>query len=611
MIGKPSNSQEEPDELIIRFRRQTYYADEHTYNAQIIRSPIPLQGGDFRADMDVALNRFATIFEDLMQVNRFYPYEQPPSAGDPLLEAGRETLTELGSALYDLLPLAFRDGLLRWIQSAYVQGRSARLVLEAQLGEKGERLLALPWELLYAPDAGFQPGRSPRFSIERRLIGTPLRALAHLQQPARLIHLIASDKSRHAIEEGVIEWERTQLPRLAGAGNYQRVSEPGSVAGLIAAQRQQAAHILHFLGHGLAAREEEGGHSIRSYLEFVGEDGQIQHVTGEQLQQLLHDGPGLQMVVLTACYTGTATQNNIAYDLVASGFPYVVAMQSAMPQPATGHFIQRFYEELQNGHPPDRAVAAGRHAIAVHFPGALDWCLPVLYSGAGLSPRSRTLGWIDGINRWLTQAFFQRIWRMTGGMAVAHLTVALLLWLSDVTFPRLDGFFLGRALGWLIPASLAVTLWYLFRSARDMEDAPANGSKWALLLRVWGATAASIGLLVFSAGYFSIGLLAGLGFWSVLSPFSQIFLLIPVALIAMLVSIAQAHNHAQGFINGNRVQKVSAEWGDMLFVVVGALLVLLPLLLTYFAPTLLAPPLLNLLIGLLNLALAVLLHKDR
>lgn len=598
------------EELVIRFKRQTFYADEYSYNARIVRSPLPLRGGDFRVDIDDKLRAFGELFESRMEVSRYYLYDQPPVAGDPLLEAGRETLVELGTMLYELLPLDLRYGLLRWVQSAYVQGRNARLVLEAQLGDRAERLLALPWELLLAPEAAFQPARSPRFAIERRLIGAPLRALREIRPPAHVIHLIAAGEGDNAIGEELVAWECEQLPALVGAENYQRVTQPGSVEGLIEAQRRQPAQILHFLGHGKAASDGSQGDPIRSYLQFVGADRKTQHVTGEQLQQLLHDGPSLQMVVLTACYTGTATQSNIAYDLVASGFPYVVAMQNEVPQPVLSHFVQRFYEGIQQGWSPARAVAAGRHAIAARFPGALDWCLPVLYSGGGLPLRSTTLQWIDAINRWLTFAVFRRAWLFTGGMGAAHLGVACLLWLSGVTLPPLDGFFLVKWLGWLLPAALLLTLWYALWGEIFPYDGWPAPSRGALFLRIWGAVAASTGLIAVFAGYFVIGLWAGLGFWSLLSPLSQAILLFPPLLLALLFGMAQAHNHGQGFVNSNRVQAIPLAWGDGLFVFVGTLFVLLPGLLTYFTPAVLTPPLLNWLIAGVNLPLAFLLWRE-
>ncbi|MBI3957331.1 MAG: CHAT domain-containing protein [Chloroflexi bacterium] len=600
------------EELVIRFKRQTYYADERSYNARIVRSPIPLQGGDFRADIDAELSAFGALFESLVGISsQYYPYDQPPTGADPLLEAGRETLAELGAKLYELLPISFRDGLLRWVQLAYVQGRDARLVLEVQLGDKAERLLALPWELLFSAEAVFQPARSPRFAIERRLIGAPLRSPTAIDQPTGLLHLVATPGEGEPIDPELIQLEKEILPDAVGPDNYQLVAQPGSVARLIAAQRQHPAQILHFLGHGLPVAADGEGAPIRSYLQFAGEEGETQRVTGEHLQQLLQDGPALQMVVLTACYTGTATSGNIAYDLVASGFPYVVAMQSAMPQPALGHFIRRFYEEIQKGQPPDRAVAAGRHAIAAHFPGSLSWCLPVLYSGAGLPPRSRTAGWIDGINRWLTPAVFQQVWLVSGGMGAAHLLVALLLWLSGVSLPPLDALFLLKATGWLIPASLAISLWYTWKGEMPQAADLPSPHRGTLFLHIWGAVAIGVGLATFFVGYFTVALLAGLGFWSLLSPLSQLIILIPVQLLALLLGLAQAHNHGLGFLNSNRVKSIPFELSDSLFVLVGSLFVLAPGLLAFFAPDLLAPPLLNLLIGALNAVLAVIFFRER
>lgn len=610
MNGEREGVGRDREELVIRFKRQTYYDDEQSYNARIVRSPIPLQGGDFRADIDAELDAFAALFERQVRVSQYYPYDQPPAAGDPLLEAGRDTLVGLGAQLYELLPLSFRDGLLRWIQSSYVQGQDVRLVLEVQLGDKAESLLALPWELLFSAEAAFHPARSPRFAIKRRLIGAPLRSPEAIAPSPGLLHLIALDGAEDEDETELMALEKAILPTALDEDKYQVIEQPGSVENLIAAQRQQSAHILHFLGHGFSAGVDDEGHPLRSYLQFMDAQGQTQYVTGEQLQQLLQDGPALQMVILTACYTGTATTGNIAYDLVASGFPYVVAMQSALPQPVLGHFIRRFYEEIQAGQPPDRAVAAGRHAIAAHFPGTLDWCLPVLYSGAGLSAQPTAARWIDGINRWLTPAIFEKFWLLWGGMGFAHLTVALLLWLSGVSLPPPDGIFLLKALGWLVLAGPLISLWHFQRGEMYGADDRPQISRPALFLRMWGAVAASIGLATFFAGYFSVVLLAGLGFWSLLTPLAQVFFLLPIALLALALGLAQAHNHSLGFLNSNRVRSIPFDLSDSLFVLVGSLLVVAPALLTFFLPELLAPPFLNLLIGTLNATLALLFWRE-
>ncbi len=364
----------EVDDLVLRFKRQIYYGDENAYHVEVVKSPLSLQGGSFRANVEEGLTAFQHIFNAEVDAAHFYSYEKPPVANDPVLELNRIRLNELGAQLGNLLPLPFKDEFVRLIEIAYVRGRGVRLVLEARLGDKADRLLRLPWEILFFTDYEQAPARAPRFQIVRRLLDTPLRSPPQLRPPLDLIHVIAAGMGWDSIQEDLQKMERDLLPTVVHPGGYVCIAEPGSVEAFLAAQQTNPAHILHFLGHGMASQLNQTGAAVRSYLQFIGTEQVPQRVTGEQLQQLLEESSALQMVVLSACDTGTLAGDAIAYDLVASGFPYVVAMQGAMPQVAARLFYPTFLPGTatrhvarvcrRSGSPRDRCPSA-RHAGSV------------------------------------------------------------------------------------------------------------------------------------------------------------------------------------------------------------------------------------------------------
>jgi hypothetical protein len=405
--------------------------------------------------------------------------------------------------------------------------------------------------------------------------------------------------------------EREVLPQVIASGHYSLVADPGSIEGLRQAQAQQPATILHFLGHGVAASPYSVSAPMPNYLIFTSADGKPQYVTGQQLRQILGEASKLQMIVLASCDTGTAGASNIAHDLVLGGFPYVVAMQSKMPQPALYHFIRRFYRELQNGQPPEYAVAAGRSEIAANLPGSIDWCLPVLYTSAGVAERSWLPHVIEQVNKVFSRTFFARMWIITGGIGILHLMVGLLLWISGVTLSSPDGRSLLQSMGWLALAPpLLAALFFRYGKLPLAADRP-HETRLTLWLRLWAAVSIGLGIAAIYGIHFSVALLAGLGFWALLSPAAQWIALLPLQLVSLLFGLVQAHSHGLGFITSDHVRSIPLDGSDTVLIVAGYLMLLGPPLLFLLFPGLLAPPWLNFLVGILNVGISMLLYRQR
>ena len=603
------------DDLVIRLRRQLAWDDlealpaglgptrpegKNIFQAEVRATPWPLQGGAFHADAESHLAYFQRVFSRQVALSSqkiFYNYNEPPQKGTRELDAAIKALAELGSELYKLLPVSFQTTLPLLIQRTFDQGRGIRLILEARAGEQADRLLSLPWELLFFESTGIYPAQTPRLLVVRRLLDAVRQNPTQLVAPLNLAHVIADDLVQ-PIDGELQQAECTALPQAIGEGHYTLIAEPGSFDRLFAVLQTQQTNIVHFLGHGdqqrfSAQTQQAGG---RGYLCFIDQDHQRQWISGEQLQQALGNRPGVQLVVLNACHGGSAVAaRNIALDLVYSGFPYVVAIQEKITQDAARLFSQAFYTELQRGRDLDYAVAAGRSAIAMHLPGAIDWCLPVLYTNLGLPEKGQLDQTIDWIGDW-----FQRpnalhpVAIASYILAGAHLAAGLELWLRGERLVLPSAMLMSRTLGWLVLVPLLVTLWLL--RAKELPT-PTNWSRatyWAFVVRLFSAATMGVGLPILYVVWFNVILLAGLGIWAALPLIVQVILLELLAGGVILISYAQARSHGLGFITSAKVGDMPFAWSELLVVFVGYFFLLAPLWLFYPLPALLQTPLLNL-----------------
>ena len=310
------------EEITVRFYRQLYYSNEQVYQLEVRQSPGPLPGGAFQADLEAQLERFGQIFNQRILENRFFYRYQAPSAEPETLRQ----LAELGGQLYTLLPEPFRLAWPRLLQNVFDRGRGVRLIIEARAGDKAERLLSLPWELLFFQETGVYPARSPRVVIVRRLLEAIRRSPITLAPPFEVVHVIAhaaDGPEKYRLDPQLRQIEQAAIRRSVAPEHYHPVTDPGSVAQMLAVVREQGGQIIHFLGHGefFEAGTDAPAETGRSYLRFVDEVGGSQWVSGEQLQQLLSFSPAVQVVVLNACHGGAIAPANVALELVYSGCP--------------------------------------------------------------------------------------------------------------------------------------------------------------------------------------------------------------------------------------------------------------------------------------------------
>jgi hypothetical protein len=594
------------ENVVIRLRKQTYYADPLAFQAEIRQSPEPLHSGAFRVNSKRHLDDFQKLFEQGMLLNRFfYNYATPSDEFDPQSQLIANEMETLGNELYELMPISIRDGLPILFQRVFERGRGVRLIVEARAGDQADKLLSLPWELLHLEGSRVYPGRSPRLIVLRRLLDAVRHSPVHLKPPLNLVHVIADSPSAPILPE-LQQAERSIIPEAIQPGSYALVEKPGSIKGLLNALQGNRVQIVHFLGHGEQLLPAPGTESsnTRRYMRFVGSDNQPERVTGEQLQHLLSKMPGVQVVVLNACQGASIVSSNIAMDLVYSGFPYVVTMQSELPQAAARHFIHAFYRELQRGQPVDYAVAAGRFAIAAYLPGSADWCLPVIYTSWGLTEIPMVVETANRIGYWWGQPNTnQWIIQINFILGIIQICVGLLLYLSHRAPPLPAVQFMEGATFSLALASPLLLLLALISKSFSVAAEGLLSISWiTFITRMWGTSAIGVSLpLIYIVAL--LILLASVGFWEMLSLPAQLIILIPLVGLAAFNGYGLVLAHGMGYLANNQVERISFNWNELVIPLCGYLTLFAPLAVFYFIPWLLQPPLGNLIVGALCVAL--------
>jgi hypothetical protein len=589
------------DLLVIRLTRQSYYADNAVFQLTAIKPPFPIGGGAFRIDTEDVLDRFRRSFNNRLELSRLF--YTPAAEESPEAERARQLLASLGEELFALLPQAFQEGWPLLLQQVFERGHGLRLVLETQAGDQADQLLSLPWELLYFKETRNYPARAARLLVVRRLLGALRRSPLPMKPPYNVIHVIAHEPTsppKYWIDEQLQQVERDTIPQAISPGVYTRVERPGSVEALQQSLTDHAYHIVHFLGHGELLDSPNGAShpsAPRAYLRFNSAAGQPQWVSGDNLQLRLSGTPSVQLLVLNACHGGSAAVSNLALELLNSGLPYVIAIQSDILQDAAQSFVRAFYTELQQGRDIDYAVAAGRAAIATDMPAAADWCLPVFYTNVGLPNLPAINSLSERIFHWIgTERGQQGFLATNQWLGVLSFAVGLLLLISGTAPARPDVFVLARQLAWLvlIPplAALAAYHW-----AGLAKPALWPGSMRAALgVRMWAAATITLGLLVTYA-WLLILLMASTGFWALLSPQARAILFIPLPVLGSLVSYAQAMGFGRAFISNSRVEWQGFQWDEFLMVVGGYVTLAIPLLVEGVLFQLMAPPRSIVLIG--------------
>lgn len=580
------------DEVIIRLKKLNSYDEPHVFQVQVVRSPVPLNGGAFRLDVDAELLQFRKKFAQMVDIHRrFYQYKAPEKNRSQIIDRMARQMEELGDNLYHLLPASFREGFPRLIQHSLAKERGIRLIIEAGVKDQADRLLSLPWELTFAQERHAYLARTPRLLIVRRLLDAVNQKSRHKWPEYHVLHLIADDPNDKQREEfqKLAQMEQQVISEAISPERYTLVTNPGSVEQL--QSQLSGQQILHFLGHGDAFPVDEGSvpreDTQRGYLRFIKAGGERQHVTGEQLQHLLAETSTVQLVVLNACHGGSTAAGNLALELIYSGLPVVVAMQAKIHPQAAESFTQAFYGALQEGHDFDVAVARGRAKMATQFPSASDWCLPVLYTNVGVSDQ---ISADEPLWQWFSQLAQRVIPRASLALGAFLLVVGLLLLLSGAAPALPDVLFLVRTTTWLIALPPLVAFAVYLSGPLPIPSTWTLSHRAALAIRLLATASVALGFSLFYFLWLGLTLLLSLGFWAILSPIAQFLLLVPAFALSVLVSYAQSMGFRRAFISDANIEAPEIEWGDLVVALAGYLIMFMPLAVWVIWPSLLAPP---------------------
>jgi hypothetical protein len=256
-----------------------------------------------------------------------------------------------------------------------------RLKIKLDPGDADTAALAdLPWELLCDGETEDFFALSRQTSLVRYLdvprssqpiaFSPPLRILAVGASPAGLPPLDLAEEARRL----------ETLHRSASGVEVQFIANAS--AGMVReALSGDDYNVLHFMGHGTFDRASGEG-----MLAFEGPDGRLDLVNGKAFATKLRDLRSLGVVVLNACNTaragnqqGESPFRGVAAALVLGGLPAVVAMQRPISDRAAIGFSSALYRHLARGDSIDEALTEGRQAIHSAEPEAFEWATPVLF----------------------------------------------------------------------------------------------------------------------------------------------------------------------------------------------------------------------------------------
>lgn len=285
------------------------------------------------------------------------------------------SVEDYGARLGDaLLAGAVGQALSESLERAHTEAKGLRVGL--RLAAVPE-LDSVPWEYVYSTRLARFLTLSNETPVVRRLDAAAPTWPVAVEPPLRVLAMASSPTDVPPIDgDRELELLRATTHDLAAAGLLTLDVLPDATYQSLQRALLDTHHVFHFIGHGLFDTAAATG-----VLVLERPDGTAHRVTGSQLGTLLHDAPGLQLVVLNSCEAARTSGRNafsgVAQTLVQQGLPAVVAMQTEISDRAALAFSHEFYYFLSRGLPVERAICEVRKAMAI-ADGAAEWGTPVL-----------------------------------------------------------------------------------------------------------------------------------------------------------------------------------------------------------------------------------------
>lgn len=278
----------------------------------------------------------------------------------------------------------------------------------------------IPWELM------IDPGSDRPMPLRRRFVrGPSTSGEAHELTAEPPLRVLVAQSMPIGVQplEGQLEIQDI-VDELAAAPEERIVTIPlpnATEVTLTNALREQKnrgepIHVLHWIGHGAS----DGTGTLLFEKESHGRD----QVDGARLRTMV-EGYDLRLVFLNACSSAAAgtlpdtgesafmATTSIAAELLDSGIPCVIGMQTKVLDQRARWFARDFYRSIADGSEVDQAVLDARRDIRQGADGAAtDIAIPVCYLRAGsnrlLPPlpfgrRVRTPKLLNAIHAWFGQ----------------------------------------------------------------------------------------------------------------------------------------------------------------------------------------------------------------
>lgn len=251
--------------------------------------------------------------------------------------------------------------------------RDERLLLVAE----DPFLAAIPWEYLRDQEGKLLAARLP---LVRGLPENKRRDELVLNRPLEIIAVPVSPVDNNLVLNVENEWNNL-INAVKQTNPLQKLTlkrvRPPTRSQLEQAQNRQKQSIIHFMGHGASI---DG----KTFLAFEDAHARTHLVDAADFAASLEQG--VCLVILNSCLSATVVPTefgNIARVLVERGIPYVLGMQSTIPDDAALVLSERLYGFLLQGYGIEEAVTRVRRAL--EEPGKLAYPellagIPVLYT---------------------------------------------------------------------------------------------------------------------------------------------------------------------------------------------------------------------------------------
>ncbi len=311
--------------------------------------------------------------------------------------AVEERLRNLGRLLFEMV---FRGS--PEAEAAFSQADSEGLS-EWQLAIVSEQpeFLALPWELMNDPEAGYVTSRMA--SVVRRASQGPIAAFeAELSNSQFNVLLVAptlaaggapqSNEATNDAPENPGNMSREALKALESLDVEVELSylRPASLDALMEHLDERRGH-YHLVHLDAVVCDESGG------VLFERPDGGSQPAPASQLGEILVRA-NVPVVLINAAGVNTsgaaATWSAVGVQLTGVGVPQVVVVPHALPPAGRDIFVSNFVRESVQGKDATLATAAARNVLMgqpqrMSSAGSVvywDWILPSVYQSAEYTP---------------------------------------------------------------------------------------------------------------------------------------------------------------------------------------------------------------------------------